>query len=418
MTPPSFGGFVARAHARGELVVQPRMGFSDPRLMREGLERTRAAEAVTVGTLTLDSYTRVNDLAAARLAVAEGVPLNGYPICTHAPAVSRTVLDGIHGTGFPVQVRHGSARPEHIVAALLALGLDATEGGPVSYCLPYSRTPLSEAVAAWRTVCGMLARAGTDGRVPHLESFGGCMLGQLCPPSVLVALSVLEGVFFARHGLRSVSLSYAQQTSPEQDREAVAALDALAGELLPGVDRHLVVYAYMGVYPASRTGALRLLEAAARLAVESGAARLIVKTAAEAHRIPTIADNVEALETAARAARTAVRPAAGAGPGVDSEVYAEARALVHTVLALHDDVGEALLLAFRRGLLDIPFCLHPDNAGRTRSFIDTDGRLRWSDTGRLPLARTAVAGARKLTSADLLTALTRVQRTYDPGGTR
>ncbi|MFJ6620005.1 methylaspartate mutase [Kitasatospora sp. NPDC091335] len=416
MTPPSFGGFVARAHARGELVVQPRMGFSDPRLMREGLERTRAAEAVTVGTLTLDSYTRVNDLAAARLAVTEGVPLNGYPICTHAPAVSRTVLDGIHGADFPVQVRHGSARPEHIVAALLSLGLDATEGGPVSYCLPYSRTPLSEAVAGWRTVCGMLARAGTDGRVPHLESFGGCMLGQLCPPSVLVALSVLEGVFFARHGLRSVSLSYAQQTSPEQDREAVAALDALADELLPGIDRHLVVYAYMGVYPASRSGALRLLEAAARLAVESGAARLIVKTAAEAHRIPTIADNVEALETAARAARTAVRPAAGAG--VDSEVYAEARALVHTVLALHDDIGEALLLAFRRGLLDIPFCLHPDNAGRTRSFIDTDGRLRWSDTGRLPLTGTAVAGARKLTSADLLTALTRVQRTYDPGGTR
>ncbi|SOB81293.1 methylaspartate mutase [Streptomyces sp. 1331.2] len=413
-----FGGFVARAHARGALVVQPRMGFSDPRLMREGLERTRAAEAVTVGTLTLDSYTRVNDLAAAARAVAEGVRLNGYPICTHSPAVTRTVLDGVHADSFPVQVRHGSAQPEHIVAALLSVGLDATEGGPVSYCLPYSRTPLSEAVASWRTACRMLARAQGGGRVPHLESFGGCMLGQLCPPSMLVALSVLEGVFFARHGLRSVSLSYAQQTSAEQDREAVAALRALADELLPGIDRHLVVYAYMGVYPGSRAGALRLLEAAARLSVESGAARLIVKTAAEAHRIPTIADNVEALETAARAARGTVRRPEPPGTEPRSEVYEEARLLVHTVLALHEDVGEALLLAFRRGLLDIPFCLHPDNAGRARSFIDTDGRLRWSDTGRLPLTGSAVAAARKLTSADLLTALTQVQRTYDPGGPR
>ncbi|RSS28492.1 hypothetical protein EF906_35720, partial [Streptomyces sp. WAC08241] len=90
--PASFGAFVARAHARGELVVQPRMGFGDPGLMREGLERTRAAEAVTVGTLTLDSYTRVNDLPAARRAVAEGAPLNGYPLCTHSPAVSRKLL--------------------------------------------------------------------------------------------------------------------------------------------------------------------------------------------------------------------------------------------------------------------------------------------------------------------------------------
>ncbi|MFJ8661908.1 methylaspartate mutase [Streptomyces sp. NPDC093795] len=433
--PASFGAFVARAYARGELVVQPRMGFGDPGLMREGLERTRAAEAVTVGTLTLDSYTRVNDLPAARRAVAEGAPLNGYPLCTHSPAVSRHLLDGVHGPRFPVQVRHGSPKPEHIVAALLSVGLDATEGGPVSYCLPYGRTRLHEAVSSWRTACAMLAAAGEPtvgegaageraGRLPHLESFGGCMLGQLCPPSMLVAISVLEGVFFARHGLRSVSLSYAQQTSPAQDLEAMAALRALSDELLPDVDRHLVVYAYMGVYPTSRSGALSLLAAAARLAVESGAARLIVKTAAEAHRIPTIADNVEALETAARAARTAARrpgPPATAtrtGTDTDTEVYAEAHALVHTVLGLHEDIGEALLLAFRHGLLDIPFCLHPDNAGRARSFIDSAGRLRWSDTGRLPLPGSAVAAARKLTSADLLTALTRVQRTYDPGGIR
>ncbi|MGW2387122.1 methylaspartate mutase [Streptomyces lincolnensis] len=416
MTRVPFGDFVAGARARGRLVVQPRMGFSDPGRMREGLARTRAADAVTVGTLTLDSYTRVRDLAAARRAVADGVPLNGYPICTHPPHTSRAVLDGIHDASFPVQVRHGSARPEHIVSALLDLGLDATEGGPVSYCLPYSRTPLRDAVKSWRTACGMLARHTGDGRVPHLESFGGCLLGQLCPPAVLVAVSVLEGLFFAQHGLRSVSLSYAQQTSRQQDLEAVAALRLLSDELLGHVDRHVVLYAYMGVYPHSRGGALTLLEAAARLAVTSGASRLIVKTAAEAHRIPTVADNVEALETAARAAADAPAPPPGP-PAADSEVYAEARTLVHTVLELDDDVGTALVTAFRRGLLDIPYCLHPDNAGRARSFIDRDGWLRWADTGALPLPTAAVSAARKVTSADLLSALSHVQRAYDLGGT-
>lgn len=140
---------------------------------------------------------------------------------------------------------------------------------------------------------------------PHLETFGGCMLGQLCPPSQLVAISVLEALFFCRYGIRSVSLSYAQQTHPEQDREAVAALRRLCAELLPTPNWHVVIYAYMGVYPTTDAGAYLLLDQATRLAVDSGSERLIVKTVAESRRIPTIAENVAALESAARTARTA-----------------------------------------------------------------------------------------------------------------
>ena len=139
------------------------------------------------------------------------------------------------------------------------------------------------------------------------------MMGQLCPPSLLVALSVLECMFFRQHGVRSVSLSYAQQTSRDQDTEAVLALRRLAAELLSDLDWHVVIYAYMGVYPRTAGGATRLVGDAARLAVSSGAARLIVKTVAEAHRIPSIADNVAALEAAAAAAATAGVPR-GSGP--------------------------------------------------------------------------------------------------------
>lgn len=74
-----FGEFVRHRAASGELVVQPRMGFSDPARMRAGLLATRRAAATTVGTLTVDSYTRVGDLAAARDALRAGIALNGYP---------------------------------------------------------------------------------------------------------------------------------------------------------------------------------------------------------------------------------------------------------------------------------------------------------------------------------------------------
>ncbi|MFD0401609.1 methylaspartate mutase [Kitasatospora sp. NPDC059811] len=409
----SFGAFVAQAAEAGALVVQPRMGMAQAARMREGLLATRAAAAVTVGTITLDSYTRTGDLDAARRALAAGAGLNGYPIATHPVDVTRSVLAGVADAGFPVQVRHGSAAPEHIIGALLAAGLDATEGGPVSYCLPYGRTPLHEAVARWQRSCELLSSIREFGADPHLETFGGCMMGQLCPPSLLIAISVLEALFFRQHGLRSISLSYAQQANARQDEEALAALGRIAGELLADVDHHLVVYAYMGVYPRSPGGARLLLEDAARLAVRGGAARLIVKTTAEAHRIPTVAENVRALETAAAAAtaeRARPRPAAPPDTGIE----AEARALIGAVLDLDADLGRALVRAFAAGYLDVPYCLHPDNAGRTRSSLGPDGRLLWSAVGSMPIAGLAEGGrAPILGSAGLLAALSQVQQRYD-----
>ncbi|WP_329283815.1 methylaspartate mutase [Streptomyces sp. NBC_00691] len=413
----SFGRFVAAAGARGALVVQPRMGFSDPARMRAGLAATKGAATAVAGTLTIDSYTRVGDEPSAVRALGGGVPLNGYPITSYSPDTSRWVLDGLADADFPVQVRHGSASPQRIVAALARLGLTATEGGPVSYCLPYGRTPLVDSVRNWQETCERLAALRADGAEPHLESFGGCMLGQLCPPGLLVAISALEGVFFHRAGLRSVSLSYAQQTSPEQDRQAVRALRRLAAELLPDTDWHIVVYTYMGVYPRTTPGAHALLADSAELAVRAGAQRLIVKTAAEAHRIPTVAENVRALRIAAAAAERAA--AAGTTEADDADdtagnpVYAEARALVDAVLDLDDDLGSALLKAFERGYLDVPYCLHPDNAGRSRSHIDATGRLSWSDIGAMPIGRVTGRRGARLTATGLHDALTFVQRRYD-----
>ncbi|WP_407651467.1 methylaspartate mutase [Actinoplanes sandaracinus] len=411
MTPGPFAAAVAAAHRRGEVVVQPRMGFGDPAVMRYGLATVARSRACTVGTITLDSYTRVGAHEAARRALVDGAPLNGFPIVAHGTGITREVLAEARAGGMPVQVRHGSARPEDIFAALLANGVDATEGGPVSYCLPYSRVPLREAVDSWKRCCAAYAGLREAGVEPHLESFGGCLLGQLCPPGLLVAVTLLEGMFFAQHGLRSVSLSYAQQVDHDQDVEALAALHRLIGEWLPGLDTHIVLYTYMGVYPRTRAGALELLGASARLAKHGGACRLLVKTPAEAHRIPTIAENVTALEYASRVA-AAEGPADG--PPGDTGVYAEARALIEAVLELDDDIGTALCRAFAKGYLDVPYCLHADNRGESRGFIDERGRLAWSAPGRMPVR--AARGGVELTSSGLLLALSHVQRGFDRMG--
>lgn len=411
----SFAAFVDRARRQGALVVQPRMGFCDPAQMRRGLLAARAAGPTVAGTITLDSYTRVGDYASAGQALNRGIPLNGYPLINHGPAVTRRLLAGLADSGFPVQIRHGSADPYDIVESLIDAGLDATEGGPVSYCLPYSRLPLRDAVRCWARSCELFARSRDSGAEPHMESFGGCMLGQLCPPSLLIAITVLEALFFRQYGLRSVSLSFAQQTHPEQDAEALLALRTLAAELLAGLDWHVVVYTYMGVYPASREGAMRLLGDSAALAVRGGAERLIVKTPAEAYRIPTIEENTESLRYAAAAA-TAAAAAGALPPPADTGVLAEARTLIGATLELSPDVGTALLRAFGRGYLDVPYSLHPDNAGAARSRIDASGRLAWAAAGAMPIAPPSGGADRhRFTSFELLAALSHVRNSYDEG---
>jgi len=222
-------------------------------------------------------------------------------------------------------------------------------------------------------------------------------------------------MFFRQHGLQSVSLSYAQQTSHEQDIEAIGALRRLAAEWLPDVDWHVVIYAYMGVYPRTPAGANWLLSEAARLAVTTGAARLIVKTIAEAYWIPSIADNVEALEMAAVAAAAQRRAPPVLASG-DTGLYAEASRLIEEVVDLDPDLDRALLAAFRAGYLDVPYCLHPDNAGRTRSYIDHNGRLQWSRIGSMPLhdlVRPSRSAEAELTAAGLLMSLSFVERRFD-----
>ncbi|GAA1946205.1 methylaspartate mutase [Streptomyces durmitorensis] len=412
-----FGAAVAAAAAAGRLVVQPRMGFPDVPSMLTGLRAVTAADATTVGTVTLDSYTRVGDHASAREALDAGSDLNGFPIVAHGPDVTRRMIAQVGGgADFAIQIRHGSPLPLGIVQALLDAGLDATEGGPVSYCLPYSRTPLAEAVTAWADSCELLANQ-VEGA--HLESFGGCMLGQLCPPGLLVAISVLEGIFFKQHGLRSVSLSYAQGTSFAQDVDAIGAMRRLAGEFLGDLQWHVVLYTYMGVFPRTPGGALSLLRDSAVLAAVTGTERMIVKTPAEAHRIPTVADNIQALQEAARAAESAAwlppdtSGAEAADPAGDNPVYAEARALVHAVLNLDTDIGAALLKAFAKGYLDVPYCLHADNAQRSRSYIAPDGTLQWLSVGSMPIAAATSTRPHQLRADDFLDMLGFVQRRYD-----
>lgn len=379
-----FSSYINEMKNSNKLVVQPRMGFGTVAEMSTGLQKVKQAYAPTIGTLTIDSYTRVNKYKAAEQALKVGHKLNGYPIVTHGAKATQNMLQDIMSKDFPVQVRHGTALPKAIFKSLLESGMDATEGGPISYCLPYSRVPLAEAISAWSECATLFAQATSGGRVCHLESFAGCMLGQLCPPSLLIALTVLECLFFKKYGVKSVSLSFAQGTNSRQDLAALLVLRHFAKHYLSELDWHVVVYTYMGVFPETTEGAYKILAESARIAALSGSERLIVKTAAEAQRIPTIEENIAALEMAFAASEEARNQQLLFDNEEYERIYEEAKFLIEMVINLKSDLNQALECAFKEGLLDVPYCLHHDNANLTRCYIDERGYLRWASVGKIP----------------------------------
>ena len=109
----------------------------------------------------------------------------------------------------------------------------------------------------------------------------------LVPPSISLAISVLEAVLAARAGVRCISVAYPQGGHLVQDVAALRAIPLLADRYLPaGVRVHAVLHEFMGVFPRIRGNAEDLIFYGALVARLGGASKLITKTYQEAYGIP------------------------------------------------------------------------------------------------------------------------------------
>ena len=409
--------FISRNIREDNLIVQPRMGFSQKELMSDGLMAVKSLNIPVIGTITIDSFTRARDFKSAKRAIEINKSLNGYPIVSYSKEENNALISKIRSADFPIQIRHGSPQPEEIFKSTIAANIDAIEGGPISYCLPYSRIPINKSISSWIKCCELFATAG-NGEY-HIESFGGCMMGQLCPPSLLIAITLLEALFFKFYGIKSVSVSLTQGTNSEQDLAALAVLNQLSDKYLgQELNWHIVYYTFMGKFPETFHGAKLLIEESALIAKQGGANRLIVKTANEAHQIPTIKDNLEALKWANTIANQSPskREEWKMNITMKDQIYQEADALIEAVLNLSNKPGDAIEIAFKKGYLDIPFCLHQCNNKRTLSQIDSRGNIIWTNIGNMPIAvkpDTVQVKNNNLTSNGLIEMLSYNQFKYD-----
>ncbi|MCC3772887.1 methylaspartate mutase [Streptomyces sp. UNOC14_S4] len=399
---PTAASVLKAARDAGRVAIQPRCGVGGHQEMKALLRDLEERAAPDFLTLTIDSHTRLKrfEQALRTLNLSPG-DLNGYPLVSHGYQRGRDLNESVAA---PLEIRHGSPDARILFDVAVASGITSFEGGGISYNLPYSKAvPLEESLTAWQDVdrvCGELAGLGL---VVDRELFG-TLTAVLVPPSISLAVSVLEAVLATRAGVRCVSVSYPQSGHLVQDVAALRAIPALARTYLPsGVDVHAVLHEFMGVFPKDRGHAEDLILYGALVARLGGASKLITKTYQEAFGIPDTQANAEGLRLADRANSRLLGFMTVDEQRVGEEldwILAEVAEIVEPVLAAPDTIP-AICAAFAEGRLDIPFSASRYAKSEIIPKRDDEGAIRYLSTGSLPFsARTRRRNSELLKGAD------------------
>ncbi|WP_370961665.1 methylaspartate mutase [Amycolatopsis sp. cg9] len=393
---PTARDVLARAVTRGVPAIQPRCGVGGHAEMLRLLRQLETGAAPDILTLTIDSFTRLNRFDQALRAVnTDPAALNGYPLVAHGWRRGRELVEAVSA---PVEIRHGSPDARALFRVAVAAGATSFEGGGISYNLPYCKdVPLAHSLACWREVDALTGDLHRAGLTLDRELFG-TLTAVLVPPSISLAVGIIEASLAAAEGVACLSLSYPQGGNLAQDVAALRAIPLLARRYLPdGVEVYPVLHEFMGVFPARRVHADQLIFYGALTARLGGAAKLVTKTHQEALGIPDAAANVDGMRLAAVANSPLLDFVRVDEEAVEAElagILAEVDELAGPVLSAADP-ARAVVEAFAGGTLDIPFSASKHARGEVLPCRDATGAIRYAAAGGLPLSPASVRRNRR-----------------------
>ena len=378
-------------------LIQPRSGVS---LVEEQISLFQAFKSAGAHALSyqVDSMTRNNNYVGADEAIREsratGLPtLNGFPVINHGVGGLRRIISEVK---VPLQTRHSTRDPRLLAEISYAGGVTAFEGGAICYNIPYYKDyPLRQSLKTWQYVDRLTGLYYERYGILLDREFFGTLTATLIPPSLAIAVNLIEALLAVGQGVRCVSLGYAEQGNRAQDIAAIRTLKAMAGEVLnhlgyQNVQVNTVFHQYMAAFPGEPERAEELIYNSAITMSLSGATRVIVKTPVEAVKIPTLRDNVHGIGLVMRGMADAVCHRVD-----ETRVAAECSIIRREVQAMLDAVivcgngciAEGVVKGFSNGFLDIPFSPSVHNRHEVMTARDVEGAVRYLSCGSLPFDR-------------------------------
>jgi methylaspartate mutase epsilon subunit len=382
---------------RAPILIQPRSGVPG---VREQIRLFKAFKGVGAGVLSyqVDSLTRNNNYAGAEEAIREsrlsGVStLNGFPVVNHGVPGLRRISSEVQ---VPLQTRHSTRDPRLLAEISYAGGVTAYEGGAICYNIPYYKNyPLDESIRCWQYVDRLTGLYYERFGIKLDREFFGTLTATLIPPCLAIVVNLLQTILAVRQGVKSVSLGYAEVGHRLQDIAAIRTLKQMAAEIVNNlgytdVQINTVFHQYMAAFPEVPARAEELIYNSAVTAALSGATRVIVKTPAEAYKIPTLKDNIHGLGLVMRGVSDAGREEFDEESVAEESdiIRREVRAILDSIIVCgRGSITEGIVTGFRQGLIDIPFSPSLYNRGEVITARDVQGAVRFLSIGNLQFDR-------------------------------
>lgn len=381
------------AKNKGITLIQPRAGVA---LVDEHITLLKHLQEAGADFLpsTIDSYTRQNRYEEAEEGIELSLKenrslLNGFPAVNHGVSKCKEVLDAVD---LPLQARHGTPDSRLLAEIIHAAGWTSNEGGGISYNLPYAKNiSLADSLYYWQYCDRLVGYYEEQGVSINREPFGP-LTGTLVPPSIAIAIGIIEALLAAEQGVKNITVGYGQCGNIVQDVAAIKMLQKLTDDYMEEFGYKDVVittvfHQWMGGFPADEDRALSLISVASTVAALSGATKMITKTPSESIGVPTKEVNA----TGIKASKFVVSLLKEQKLSISDELEAEEKQIVKEVKSLMDnvlkvgngDLIQGTIKAFEQGLLDIPFAPSRFNANKVLPARDLDGSIRILDFGNL-----------------------------------
>ena len=390
------GAVMRKAAAERRCLTQPRGGFGTLEMQTElmgALEQDGFADVIPT---TTDSYTRNEQWLNAQRGIDESTRagrsmLNGYPMVNYGVGTSRTLIEAIDR---PAIILSGTAMPRLTSEIGLAAGYSGYLGSGIAYTASYTKeVTIEEGIRNYQYLDRLTSLYQDRGVELHRRQ-PGFLTGTNIPPSVAIAIAVLDALLAAEQGVRNYGLELGQTLHLVQDAAALHVCRELAQEYLARFGHHDVFTPsislhWMGAWPQDEAQAATLISYGGTLAAVGGAASCTTKSTHEAIGIPTPDANAEGLRMTRMAIYLARNIRLNGLEEYEREadlIRREVRPVVDRVLEMGDgDAAVGTVRAFEAGVLDVPWSPNRQVASRVLPARDVDGYLRMFDPGNMPI---------------------------------
>ncbi len=323
--------------------------------------------------------------------------LNGFPLVNYGVDACRELTEAVDR---PAIMLTGTSFPKLTGEIGFAGGYTGYLGSGIAYTTSYAKTtPIREGIRNYQYLDRLVALYQTHGVELHRRQ-PGFLTGTLVPPSIAIAICVLDLLLAVEQGVSNYGLEMGQTLHLVQDAAAVSVCRELCQEYLRARGYHdvftpITLLHWMGAWPHDEAQSAAMVAYGGTLAAVAKANSVTTKSTHEAFGIPTPEANAEGLRATRMALYLAQGMSLAGHPDFEREtelIRKETRAIVDKTLEMGDgDAAIGTVRAFEAGVLDVPWSPNRDCRSAVLPARDAEGYIRIVEAGALPLPKEIIA---------------------------